>query len=343
MRAALLAVALVACGPSPTKVEMPPPVEVPTGLCPAATTVRPTSWKPAPAPGDADDGYGGHTYGAPAIGHWQIPLAVEAIPWDAPLPDETFGPRTEEQVRALVTAPLGPDAWIFTTGADAPCRAKVTGYYLGRDNFGGPDYTVLAAQAEGCAPPDLPGGTWAALGSEEPRGCRLVGATSLGGREADWKEGDPVFPEDEVRPPSAIAAAIPPRECAAPACQMLWSASRATAPGLEVDEVTVTYVYPIGDDYCEWAEVADHALYLGAPSGKLRRVPLGAPDAEVPMKLSGILHDGKAARLLLTFSNGDYGVHPIAGTRLGPGRIEPWFIGHEEDAHVYSLWNVCGL
>jgi hypothetical protein len=336
-----LVLLFAACGPPP------PPAVTPVGnagpgACPAAAAVRPAEWKQV-APDDPY-GYGGMTYGAPAIPHWQIPLEVEVTDWENPPPNEWFGPRTVDEVRPQVAAPLGTEAWIYTSDRAEPCRAPITGYYQGRDNLGGPDYGVLAAQAEGCAPAgELTGVSWAVIGDGDPSACRMARAEPRGSREATWGEDNTPSFGAAAAPPAPIAAAVPQKPCASPACEQLWSATTVSTPALEVSEVTMTWVKPVGDDYCRWEEESDHAFYLGPPGGPLTRASLRGPESEVWMSLSGVLYDAQGARLLLSSANGEYGVHAIDHGALGTGKIETWYVGHEEDYYGYSLWNVCGL
>lgn len=339
----LVAVSLsAACGPPAPAVT---PVEVGNagaGACPQAAAIHPAEWKVPPAEVDPY-GYGGMTYGAPAIPHWQIPLEVEMADWENPPPGDAFGPRTADEVRGLVTAPLGTEAWIYTTEREEPCRAPITGYYVGRDNLGGPDYTMVAAQAEGCAPAgELTAMSWAALGDGDASACKLARAEHRGGREASWGEDKPMFGEPAPLP-APLAAAAPQKPCASPGCELLWSATTASTPTLEVSEVTMTWVEPVGDDYCSWEEESDHAFYLGAPGATPARASLRSGDADAWMSVSGVLYDAQGPRLLLSAANGEYGVHSLEGGALGAGRIETWYVGHEEDYYGYSLWNVCGL
>lgn len=332
-----------ACGP-------PAPAVGPVGnagaleACPQALAVHPAEFKVPPENEDYPGAYGGMTYGAPPIPHWQIPLEVEVTDWENPPPDSAYGPRDPSAVSALVTVPLGTEAWIYTSERDEPCRAPITGYYFGRDNLGGPDYSILAAQAEGCAPTAaLEAMSWAVIGDGDPSACRLARAGSIGGRVASWGDDNlPTFGE-AAAPPATIAAAVPQKECVAPGCETLWNASTATAPGLEATEVTMTWVRPVGDDYCSWEEESDHSIYLGPPGGPLTRAPLKLAENDAWMALSGVMHDGQGARLLLTHANGDYGVHAIEGGVIGAGTIQTWYVGHEEDYYGFSLWNVCGL
>jgi hypothetical protein len=326
---------LAACG-SPAPPAAPGNATPAAGGCPDGAAVRPASWEKALTADDSYE-YGGFTYGAPPTAHWEIPLRVEVLDWENPPPASTFGPRTEADVRAQNPGPLGADAWIYRSGTEEPCRAPVTGYYLGRDNDGGPDFGVLAAYVEGCAPEEAPSFvSWAVLGAGEPTGCKLAEPTPITGTGYSIDESGVRF-DDPVALPAPLAAAVPPRDCAPPACHPIWFATQLTTPDLELADLTASWVLPTAADYCEWDSDSHHGIYLGPPGGPLTLAPL-----ENPLALAGVLHDARGARLLLTDGNGEYGVHALDGGRLGAGRFATRYVGHEEEYSPFAAWYVCG-
>ena len=288
--------------------------------CPSADVVRYALWQ---APTD-----GGQSYGAPATGHWTIPVGFRFEDQSPP----PHGPITRDAVVALGMPDVPDVVWLYD-GARPACKAQVTGFIAVPEDHGMGISTTVSAVTEDCAPTS--GDTrdaWVLAVATEPVGCGFARANVLATKQS-------------IPPPIDLAVQRP---ACAPSCPTLWSL-RTVESSPRVTEMTVTHIVNARspDDPCNWEWSDQFGIFLGGGPGvapkELTLPPVVDGDYVDTMSLAGAFVDGTGPRIVALVDIAVWGAYSItADASYGAGQRIRYFRNHEEDFWYRSLAPYCG-
>jgi hypothetical protein len=141
-------------------------------------------------------------------------------------------------------------------------------------------------------------------------------ATRLGETDAQnhWQS-----PTRQTPLPPAIAAVVPPHDCRAPGCEMLWTfgqvdvAGRPVAWAGAVNWLTI----PPGaspDSQCDWKADTFAGFFVASAGGGAVKITEGQ---DHPLLLTAVLADRGGAKALVAEGPGEYAIYDLtAGARL---------------------------
>lgn len=305
-----------------------------TPACPSADVVRYAIWQ---APTD-----GGQTYGAPATGHWTVPVGYR-FEDQAPPP---AGPITRDAVVALGMLDVPDVVWLYD-GARPACKARVTGFIAVPEDHGMGISTTVSAVTEDCAPSGETREAWILAVPTEPVGCGFAPAAPLASHTLDEKDGQYAIPATKQSIPPPLDLAVQRPACA-PSCPTLWSL-RSVESSPRVTEMTVTHIVDAGelDDPCNWEWNDQFGIYLGGGPGvapkELRVPPPPEDDYVETVSLAGAFVDGTGPRIVALLDVAVWGAYSItADATLDAGQRVRYYRNHEEDFWYRSLAPYCG-
>ncbi|MGN6106255.1 MAG: hypothetical protein ACTHU0_14195 [Kofleriaceae bacterium] len=313
-RIAPLWLLLVAACPKPGSTPAGAPAAGPGVGCPAASDVYVASYL-APEEGGQSQGHTG----------WVLPLHDRVV-------DSVAGAPEYAQIDAAAATAAGVPAppssiWLLVPGG-APCKASIGAYYAAAIEGPTPNL-AYGVELSGCAaPPDPSDASAIALASEQPPSeCQVVPPRPVAARlgamtqQQQWQR-----PTKETPIPPAFAAVVPPRSCAAPGCEMLWSVAQVDLGGKPVAWAgAVNWLeIPAGagaDQPCSWKTEAFSGFFVAGPDGAPVKVTEGQ---EHPLLLTGVLADRTGAKVLLAAGPGEYTSYDLSGGAATVGRHLVW-------------------
>jgi hypothetical protein len=288
----------------------PPP---PAAGCPTASNVYIASFLTQDEPG-------GHT-------GWVLPLHDLSVVTNANQPEYATIDATTAQALGVPTPPAS--IWMMVPG-QVPCRATAGAYYGAVVDSPTPNVTY-GVELTGCAPPpkdqQQDAEAIAVVSEQAPTECQVLSpqpvATRLGETDAQkhWQR-----PTKETPIPPAFAAMLPPHDCQAPGCEMLWSvaqvdvASRPVAWAGAVNWLTIPPNTTAGSQ-CDWKVETFAGFFVAGPDGKAVKVTEGQ---DHPLLLSAVLADRTGARLLVAEGPGEYSTYDFLAGGVKLARHLVW-------------------
>ena len=313
---------LAGCPPKNTPPPAPPAPVLGGVACPSAQDVYVASYV-QPAEGEQ----GGHT-------GWVLPLFDKQVP-AAPGPEyQQLDPATASGA-GVPAAPQ--NLWLLVPG-QAACKVTLGSYYAAAIE-GQPANVAYGVEMTGCAPPQTQDGEAIVLVSAEPPNeCHVVPPRPSAQRLGETNAQKQWVPPTKATPiPEALAAALPPHECTAPGCEMLWSIVQVDVAGAPVAwGGTVNWLHPDASPPCNWAADAVSGFYAAGADGRPQRITEGQ---DHPLILTGVLADKTGAKVLLAEGAGEYASYDLAaGAAPKLGRHLVWLVGPAEayavDDHI---------
>lgn len=295
-------------GPGPQPPPQPTEVAV-GGGCPTADSVRVASYLSSEDPATP----AAHT-------GWVLPLHDQPVDSIAGQPEYQAIDAGTASSRGVPAAPL--DVWLTRPG-QPPCRAAIGAYYAAAVDGPVPNITY-GVELTGCPGPSQDhqddAESIALLSPQAPSDCQVlaprpvaarVGQTDAAGR---WQR-----PTQETPIPPAIAPLIPPRDCRAPGCELLWAfgqvdvAGRPVAWAGAVNWLTI----PPGaapESQCDWRAETFAGFFVPGPDGRAIKL---TEAQDHPLLLTAVLADRGGPRALIAEGPGEYTVHDLtAGARV---------------------------
>lgn len=251
---------------------------------------------------------------------WVLPLQDQQVDTLAGVPEYTVLDPATASARGLPPPP--PHVWLTVPG-QAPCRAAIGSYYAAAVDGPAPNVTY-GVELDGCpAPPrdqQDDAEAFALISEQAPAGCQLLApqlvAMRLGETDAQnhWQR-----PTRQTPLPPAIAAIVPPHDCRAPGCEMLWAfgqvdvAGRPVAWAGAVNWLTI----PPGaspDSQCDWKADTFAGFFVASAGGGAVKITEGQ---DHPLLLTAVLADRGGAKALVAEGPGEYAIYDLtAGARL---------------------------
>lgn len=291
-----------------------PPVQPPVASgggagCPAADQIYVASYLASDDPAQPAQHTG-----------WVLPLQDQQVDTLAGVPEYTVIDPATVGARGLPPPP--PHVWLTVPG-QAPCRAVVGSYYAAAVDSPTPNVTY-GVELDGCpAPPrdqQDDAEAFALVAEQAPAECQLLAAQPVAARvgETDdqhhWQR-----PTRQTPLPPAIEAIVPPHDCRAPGCEMLWAfgqvevAGRPVAWAGAVNWLTI----PPGaspDSQCDWKADTFAGFFVASAGGGAVKVTEGQ---DHPLLLTAVLADRGGARALVAEGPGEYAIYDLtAGARV---------------------------
>jgi hypothetical protein len=245
---------------------------------------------------------------------WVLPLSDLEVDSLASVPEyAAIDPGTA----SAVGVPAPPAHIWLTVPGQAPCRARIGSYYIAAVDGPTPNITY-GVELDGCpAPPrDQQADAEAfVLASEQaPTECQLLAPQPVAARvgETDaqnhWQR-----PTQQTPLPPAIAAIVPPHDCRAPGCEMLWAfgqvevAGRPVAWSGAVNWLTI----PPGatpDSQCDWKTDTFAGFFVATAGGGAVKL---TEDQDHPLLLTAVLADRGGAKALVAEGSGEYTIYDL--------------------------------
>jgi hypothetical protein len=306
-----LVVFLAGC-PMPGAAPQPPvqpPVAAGGAGCPTADNIHVASYLASDDPAQPAQHTG-----------WVLPLHDQQVDTLAGVPEYTVLDPGTASARGMPPPP--PHVWLMVSG-QAPCRAVIGSYYAAAVDGPTPNVTY-GVELDGCpAPPrdqQDDAEAFALVSDQAPTGCQLLAPRPVAARvgETDaqnhWQR-----PTQQPPLPPAIAAVVPPHDCRAPGCEMLWAfgqvevAGRPVAWAGAVNWLTI----PPGaspDSQCDWKTDTFAGFFVVNADGGAVKLTEGQ---DHPLLLTAVLADGGGARALVAEGSGEYTIYDLtAGARV---------------------------
>jgi hypothetical protein len=255
---------------------------------------------------------------------WVVPLHSMKVEAGAVVPD--YAPIDEATASASgVPGPPTGTLWL-ATASGSPCRGTVGRYYAAKIE-GPPASISYGFELDGCAAPSNAeeAGGIVLVSEQAPTGCRFEApqpaAARVGTMDATkhWQR-----PASETPIPPALAALVPPKSCAAPACEMLWAFGEVRLGERTVAWTGAVNWLAVGDPEkpCEWTAERFSGFFVPGPTGAVK-VTQGQDHSLV---LSAALVDGQGAKVLLAEGPGAYATYDVATGTPALGRSVTWMI-----------------
>jgi hypothetical protein len=261
-------------------------------------------------------------------GTWVVPLHAAPLGAGAQVADYAPIDAAAASAAGVPAAPTGT-LWLATANGQ-PCRASVGGYYAAKVPEQGSAAATVSYGFEitGCAAPGNPdeAGGIVLVSEEAPTGCQFEQpqpvAARLGQMDAQkqWQR-----PAQETPIPAALAAAVPAKDCAAPACEKLWAFGEVMVGGRAVAWSGAVNYLSIGDpaQQCSWPTERFSGFFVAGADGSAVKVTEGQTH---PLVLSAVLVDGGGAKVLLAEGPGEYATYDVAGGNPKLARVLTWMI-----------------
>jgi len=251
---------------------------------------------------------------------WVLPLHDQQVDTLAGVPEYTVLDPGTASARGLPPPP--PHVWLTVSG-QAPCRAVVGSYYAAAVDGPTPNVSY-GVELDGCpAPPrdqQDDAEAFALVSEQAPTECQLLAPQPVAARvgETDaqnhWRR-----PTQQTPLPPAIAAIVPPHDCRAPDCEMLWAfgqvevAGRPVAWAGAVNWLTI----PPGaspDSQCDWKTDTFAGFFAANADGGAVKLTEGQ---DHPLLLTAVLADRGGAKALVAEGSGEYTIYDLtAGARV---------------------------
>jgi hypothetical protein len=310
-RICALVIFLAGCpvpGAGPQSPGQPAPVASGGTGCPTADSIHVASYLASDDPAQPAQHTG-----------WVLPLEDQQVDTVVGVAEYTVLDPGTASARGLPPPP--PHAWLTVPG-QAPCRAVIGSYYAAAVDGPTPNVTY-GVELDGCpAPPrdqQDDAEAFALVSEQAPTECQpLVPrpvAERVGETDAQkhWQR-----PTRQTPLPPAIAAIVPPHDCRAPDCEMLWSfgqvdvAGRPVAWAGAVNWLTI----PPGaspDSQCDWKADAFAGVFVASDAGAVKLTA----GQDHPLLLTAVLADRGGAKALIAEGPGEYTVYDLtAGVRV---------------------------
>lgn len=318
--ACLLVIVLAAC---PARGGPQPPVQpAPAGAgCPSASNVYLASYLTHDEHGGAEAARG-HT-------GWVLPLHDLKVETIANQPEYAT---IDATTAGALGAPAAPTSvWLLTPG-QPPCKATVGSYYGAAVESAIPNVTY-GVELTGCAAPPAEqqqdAEAIAVVSEQAPTECQILPpqpvAARLGETDAQkhWQR-----PAKETPIPPALAAVIPPHDCRAPGCEMLWAvaqvdvANRPVAWAGAVNWLAIPPNAPPASQ-CDWKAETFAGFFVAGPDGRAVKVTEGQ---DHPLLLAAVLADRTGAKVLLAEGAGEYATYDLADGTAKLARHLAWLL-----------------
>ena len=323
--------------------QAPPPPSIPAAGCPSAAGVYVASYL---APDDDAGAGSAAPAGAPSPGAdarsytgWVLPLHDRVVDSLDGVPE--YATIDAAAAEAAGVPPPPPNVWLMTPGAP-PCKPTIGAFYAAA--IDAPTKNIAyGVELAGCAaPPDPDASTIALASTDAPTGCKIAppapAAERLGEPDQDgrWQR-----PTKETPIPPAFAAVVPPRTCAPPGCETLWSIAKVEVGGQPVAwagavnwvEIPAAPADASGApaapaaSTCDWKVDAFSGFFVARADGSLAQITDGQPS---PRMLTAVLADAGGPRVLLAAGPGAYTAYDLGGGAATVGRQLTWLIPHPD-------------
>lgn len=251
---------------------------------------------------------------------WVLPLQDQQVDTLAGVPEyAALDPGTAS---ARGVPPPPSHVWLTVPG-QPPCRAVIGSYYAAAVDGPTPNVTY-GVELDGCpAPPrdqQDDAEAFALVSDQAPTECQPLVPQPVAARVGEpdaqnhWQR-----PAKQTPLPPAIAAIVPPHDCRAPGCEMLWAfgqvevAGRPVAWAGAVNWLTI----PPGaspDSQCDWKADTFAGFFVATAGGGAVKVTEGQ---DHPLLLTAVLADRGGAKALVAEGSGEYTIYDLtAGARV---------------------------
>lgn len=276
-------------------------------------------------------------------GHWVLPLHDKLVPSVEGVADYA---RIDAAAATAAGVPQPPSSlWLLLPNAE-PCKATIGSYYAAAITEGAPNM-AYGVELSGCAAPPkeaVDASAIAVVSEAIPSGCKVVAprpvASRLGETDA---QGAWSAPKKETPIPAELAKIVPPKECAAPACEKLWSVAQVDVGGKPVAWAAAINWLTVGEagKQCEWPVEKFSGFFVAGADGTPVKVTEGQ---DHPLALVGVLADSGGAKVLFASGPGEYTAYDLGASGATVGRHLVWLVPHEESfAETDRLGPECGL
>lgn len=276
-------------------------------------------------------------------GHWVLPLHDKVV---ASVEGVAEYARIDAATATAAGVPAAPASlWLLLPNA-APCKATIGSFYAAAVADGPPNI-AYGVELAGCpAPPKeaVDASSIAVVSEAIPSACKVVAPRPVASRlgETDGK-GVWTAPKQATPIPAAFEKIVPPKECAAPSCEKLWSVAQVEVGGKPVAWAAAINWLAVGepDKQCEWPVEKFSGFFVAGPDGTPTKVTEGQ---DHPLALVGVLADGGGAKILFASGPGEYTAYDLGPQGATVGRHLVWLVPHEESfAETDRLGPDCGL
>lgn len=259
---------------------------------------------------------------------WVLPLFASPLDATAEVADYANIDAAAAAAAGVPAAPRGT-LWL-ATASGAPCQATVGRHYMAKIE-GPPASLSYGIELDGCPAPRNPdeAGGIVLVSDQAPTGCRFEVPQPIAGRlgEMDankqWQR-----PTQESPLPAPLLAALPDKECVAPACEKLWAFAAVTLDGQPVAWTGALNWLQVGNeaDQCTWPAERESGFWI--PSGD--RAVKVTEGQDHPLPLVAVLADGGGAKVALAEANGQYATYDLAPGRATLGHRIVWMLAPDE-------------
>jgi hypothetical protein len=312
VRYAWLLVLLAACPPKSSSTGPQQPQQLTGPGCPAASDVYLASYM------TQEKGRSG----------WVLPLHAMKVEPASQVPDYQPLDPAAASVSGVPQGPTG-NLWLVAGNA-APCQVKLGGHYAAKVD-GPPAGLSYGIELDGCPAPTDPqeGGGVVLVSQEAPTGCMFESPRPVAARLGQMNPQKQWTRPTQATPiPPALAAAIPPHDCAAPACEQLWAIAEVDVQNQPVVWSGAVNWLATGDpaQTCQWKAERFSGFFVPGPDGKPVRVSEGQ---EHPLPLSAALVDRSGAHVLLAEGPGEYATYDVVPGKATLGHHVTWMFAPE--------------
>ena len=219
--------------------------------------------------------------------------------------------------------------WLMVPNAQ-PCKVGIGSYYAAA--IDAPTKNIAyGVELSGCPAPQQ-GATDATaivlVSDDPPSACGIVTPKPIAERLGDLdKDGKWSRPTKQTPIPEDVAAAIPARECAAPACEKLWSIGRVELGGKPVAWAGAVNWIDAPDPICDAKVETFSAVFVAGPDGK----PVALHDGQDHrLPLFAVLTDKTGRIVVLASGSGEYTAYDYANGQATVGRHLVWLVPHPD-------------
>jgi hypothetical protein len=255
---------------------------------------------------------------------WAVPLRATPLEAGAQVADYASIDAAAASAAGVPAAPTGT-VWL-ATATGAPCQAKVGAYYAAKIE-GPPASVSYGFELDGCAAPKNPdeAGGIVMVSEQAPAGCRFEVPQPIAGRLGQTDASKRWQPPTKETPlPAPLAAALPTKDCASPACEKLWAFAAVTLDGQPVAWTGALNWLQINNepDQCAWTAERVSGFWIPTQGGATK-VTEGQDHA---LPLVAVLADGGGAKVALAEANGEYATYDLAPGRATLGHHIAWML-----------------
>jgi hypothetical protein len=289
--------------------------------CPTASNVFVASYLTQDENG-AGDASAGHT-------GWVLPLFDLRAPTVANQPEYA---RIDAPTAGSLGVPVAPKTVWLMMANQKPCKAMAGPYYAAAVESSIPNVTY-GVELTGCPPPprdqQADAEAIALVSDAPPSECQVLTPKPVAARlgemnaQRQWQR-----PTKETAIPPELASAVPPHNCVAPGCEMLWAvaqidvANKPVAWSGAVNWLTIPPNAPPASQ-CTWKAETFAGYFVAGPDGKAVRVTEGQ---DHPLLLSAVLADREGAKLMVAEGAGEHTIYELAGGVAKVARHLVWLV-----------------